>query len=283
MDVEKILGELGLSFKTISRVSGGDINHTYKLSGGEKDFFVKLNDAKRFPGMFVCEAEGLKSLESATSIQIPKVINLGESGNYQFLILEWIERGPARKDFWEHFGKALATMHRKPQAYFGYESDNYIGSLHQKNKKTPSWELFYAEQRILPICEELVNLKLFSMPDVNAAESFCKKLKEIFPKETPSLLHGDLWSGNFMIAADGHAAMYDPAVYYGHREMDLGMTLLFGGFEKTFYEAYDEAYPLEQKWKSRVEFTQLYPLLVHAVLFGGSYVQSARTTFRKFS
>ena len=114
------------------------------------------------------------------------------------------------------------------------------------------------------------------------AETFCKQLNHLFPSEPPSLLHGDLWSGNYMISSAGYAAIYDPAVYFGHREMDIGMTKLFGGFEQRFYSAYQEAYPMEKNWMQRLPLTQLYPLLVHAVLFGGHYVSSSREIIIQF-
>ncbi|MCE3259411.1 MAG: hypothetical protein K0S12_1052, partial [Bacteroidetes bacterium] len=123
---------------------------------------------------------------------------------------------------------------------------------------------------------------VFTKSDLTHAEKLCAKLPDLFPEETPSLLHGDLWSGNFMVSASGQACIYDPAVYYGHREMDLGMTKLFGGFDNEFYSAYEETYPLEKNWRERLLLTQLYPVLVHAVLFGGGYADSARRTMRMY-
>jgi len=116
-----------------------------------------------------------------------------------------------------------------------------------------------------------------------AAENLCKRFDELFPDESPALLHGDLWSGNFMVASNGYAAIFDPAVYFGHREMDIGMTKLFGGFDQRFYDAYEEAYPLEKDWKQRLTLTQLYPLLVHAILFSGYYVDKTRTIIKYYS
>ena len=134
----------------------------------------------------------------------------------------------------------------------------------------------------MPLVKRLVNTGILTQQDLTTAELFCKRTSELFPTEPPSMLHGDLWSGNFMISTDGNAAIYDPAVYFGHREMDLGMTKLFGGFDQRFYDAYDEVYPLEKNWLKRLPLTQLYPLLVHAVLFGGHYVTSARATMQQF-
>jgi fructosamine-3-kinase len=200
-----------------------------------------------------------------------------------------MEHGAPAKDFWEDFGMSLAEMHKKPQAYFGFEEDNFIGSLHQSNGTNAStgpatktnWAKFYAEERILPLVDKLITRGDLSKTDRTNAEKLCNKFDSLFPKETPSLLHGDLWSGNFMCAQNGKPCIYDPAVYYGHREMDLGMTKLFGGFDKKFYEAYHATYPLEKNWEQRIPLTQLYPLLVHAILFGGAYVGSVRDILKK--
>ena len=190
--------------------------------------------------------------------------------------------GKPKKDFWGKFGAGLALMHLKKQPYFGWKDDNYIGSLHQSNTKQQSWHLFYTECRIMPLIKILFDTGGFSKSDLNIAETFCKQLNTVFPQEPPALLHGDLWSGNFMITASGNAAIYDPAVYYGHREMDIGMTKLFGGFDQRFYDAYNEMYPMKNGWQQRLSISQLYPLLVHAVLFGGEYVRRTKEIMQLF-
>jgi protein-ribulosamine 3-kinase len=200
----------------------------------------------------------------------------------QYLLLEWLESGSSQKDFWEQFGAGLAMMHKKQQAFFGWKEDNYIGSLRQNNNKHESWNLFYAECRIMPLVRQLFNTNAFSKNDLAAAEKLCEKLNKLFPSEPPALLHGDLWSGNFMVTSNGYAAIFDPAVYYGHREMDIGMTKLFGGFDQRFYNAYNEVYPLEKDWQRRLQLTQLYPILVHAILFGGHYIDKAKTIIKYF-
>jgi fructosamine-3-kinase len=122
-----------------------------------------------------------------------------------------------------------------------------------------------------------------SATDIRDADLFCNNIRTIFPGEPPSLLHGDLWAGNYMITSTGYAAVFDPAVYCGHREMDIGMTKLFGGFDQRFYDAYNETYPLEKGWENRLPITQLYPLLVHAVLFGGHYISEVKHVFSVFN
>jgi len=163
------------------------------------------------------------------------------------------------------------------QSFYGWHEDNYIGSLVQQNTRHTTWEDFFINCRITPLVKLLYDAGIYSSKDLTLTDNFCKHGKDIFPKEKPCLLHGDLWSGNFMITNKGEPVLIDPAVYCGHREMDIGMTKLFGGFDNLFYQSYNEVYPLEHGWKERLAFAQLYPLLVHAVLFGGHYIEQTRT------
>jgi fructosamine-3-kinase len=275
--LQPVFDDCKLNITHYEAVEGGDINRCYCLYGAQKKYFLKVNNAFSYPKMFEQEAAGLNALRNSSILFVPEVINCGVVHQQQYLLLEWITTGKSAANFWECFGNAMALLHQKPQPYFGWKEDNYIGSLIQKNTKHHSWNSFYTECRIMPLVRELFDTANFSKQDVSAAELFCQQLEQLFQGEPAALLHGDLWSGNFMIAANGTAAVFDPAVYYGHREMDIGMTKLFGGFDQRFYAAYNEVYPLENNWKQRLSFTQLYPLLVHAVLFGGHYIQSARS------
>jgi fructosamine-3-kinase len=280
---QEIIKDTGLSIQKIERVSGGDINSAFCLHTNSQKYFLKVNSASAYKNMFAKEAKGLAALSDACSLQIPKVIRHGSVNDEQYLLLEWLERGSPSKNFWEDFGASLALMHKAPQNYFGFEEDNFIGSLEQKNSKKNSWSQFYAEERILPLIKKLADSKVISKDDVAAAEKFGSRLNSFFPEEGPSLLHGDLWSGNFMCASNGKACIFDPAVYYGHREMDIGMTKLFGGFDDRFYDAYNSVFPLEKGWEKRMPLAQLYPLLVHAVLFGGNYLRAALRVVKDFS
>lgn len=276
MPLQTIMNDCGFPITRYEPVHGGDINSSYCLHGTDAKYFLKVNDAKRYPGMFEQEARGLDKLRNSSTLTIPAVIKCGLIEHQQYLLLEWIEPGKPNSNFWENFGIAVATMHRQPQSCFGWPADNYIGSLPQYNTQYDSWGLFYTECRIIPLVKKLFDTRAFIKQDVTAAENLCKNFDQLFPQEPPALLHGDLWSGNFMITSAGEVAIYDPAVYYGHREMDIGMTKLFGGFHQRFYTAYNEIYPLEKDWVQRLLLSQLYPLLVHAVLFGGHYVGNAR-------
>jgi fructosamine-3-kinase len=277
-----IATDCGINISRYEQVHGGDINVCYCLHGQRINYFLKLNDAARFPRMFEMEADGLEALRNNSTLIIPQVIKQGIIKDQQWLLLEWIEKGMLKKNSMENFGNSVANMHRQPQSYFGWHNDNYIGSLQQLNTQLNNWIDFYTQCRIMPLVKTLFDKGVFQKTDMDFAESLCKKAAGLFPEEPPALLHGDLWSGNYLITGGGDATIFDPSVYYGHREMDLGLTKLFGGFNQSFYDAYQEAYPLEKGWQERLLLTQLYPLLVHAVLFGGHYIESAREIIIKF-
>lgn len=260
----------------ITRVHGGDISAAYKVTSKDAAYFLKLNDNASLPGMFLKEADGLHAISALSSANAPAVIAAGDDGFTQYLLLSWIEEQQPTVNFWEKFGGSLAAMHRCTNASFGWHTSNYIGSLPQQNTFLNTWEEFFITCRIEPMLKRLADEKKFLPADLKQCEAFAQRINHLFPKEPPALLHGDLWAGNFITAANDIPVLIDPAVYFGHREMDIGMSRLFGGFPGKFYDAYHEAYPLEKGWRQRVRLAQLYPLLVHAVLFGGSYVQQAR-------
>lgn len=283
MNLEAIIEDCGLVITGSHSVSGGDINAAFCLYSGEEKYFLKVNSSRHYTGMFQSEAKGLNVLRVNTSIIVPGVIKYGLVNEQQYLLLSWLETGRPQPDCMEKFGGNLALMHRQTKSYFGLEVDNYIGSIPQQNTRHTSWGLFYEESRILPLVKRLVDSGSFSGKDMRLAEQFCKKLDNLFPAEPPALLHGDLWVGNYMVTSTGYVAIYDPAIYYGHREMDIGMSKLFGGFDQRFYKAYHEIYPLDPGWERRLSLTQLYPLLVHAVLFGGHYIERARGIIEEYS
>ena len=281
--LQDIYKNCGLIVQSFGQVHGGDINDAYCLHTSTGKHFLKVNDKNAYPAMFEKEASGLDLLRKNSSLIIPAVICSGTAGNKQYLLLEWMEKGSPQKDMWEKFGEGLALMHKQPQQYFGLHEDNYIGSLKQVNTQHSEWPSFYTECRILPLIKILFDNGAASSKDANTAEKFCKGLENIFPKEPPSLLHGDLWAGNYLVHLSGHAAIYDPAIYYGHREMDIGMTTLFGGFDQRFYNSYNATNPLAKGWEKRLPVGQLYPILVHAVLFGGHYLSQAIETLKQFT
>ena len=277
--LEAILNS-AVEISSISPVSGGDINEAFKIETNRGKFFLKKNST-RFKGMFQKEYNGLRAI-AAADIHVPEPFACGEDGNDQWLIMEWIERGTPARDFWQKFAAGLSSLHRNTSETFGFYEANYIGSLQQMNDCVLSWKEFFATQRILPLLLMGAQLGRCSKSDIESGVMVCKKINEIFPEEAPALLHGDLWSGNYMINADGNAVLIDPAVYYGHREMDIGMSLLFGGFDESFYQHYNDQFPLAPGWRERVELCQLYPLLVHMILFGGHYYNSVQKILRRY-
>jgi len=280
--LQNIFKDCDLNVQRYEHVYGGDINLSYCLYSPTGKYFLKVNDENKYPLMFEREANGLDKLREYCTLKIPQVIKQDSCNDQQYLILEWLENGTPKKDMWENFGRGLAMMHKQPQEYFGLNEDNYIGSLNQNNDPHDGWHSFFAECRIKPLVKKLFDAGDLSATDIRDADLFCNNVRAILPIENPSFLHGDLWAGNYMITSYGYAAIFDPAVYCGHREMDIGMTKLFGGFDQHFYDAYNEAYPLENGWEKRLPITQLYPLLVHAVLFGGHYISEVKHIFSAF-
>lgn len=263
-------------------VSGGDINQACKIQTQAGAFFLKYNSADRYPGMFRAEAAGLNLLKASGSVRVPEVLGSQESGKYGWLLLEYIEPGRPSSGFWEHFGRSLARLHKCSNRFFGLDHNNYIGSLPQSNKAQIDWCSFFIEERLE---KQLALAHSNGLADASLTKHFgnlYKILPSVFSAETPSLIHGDLWSGNFICASNGLPCLIDPAVYYGFREMDIGMSRLFGGFAPRFYEAYDEAFPMKPDWQNRIEICNLYPLMVHVNLFGGSYLGSVKAALKKF-
>lgn len=259
-------------------VSGGCIHRATKLeSVAGHAFFVKSNTARTSAEMFAAEAEGLQLLRSQQmALRIPEVLLLGKlPSGANFLVLEWIAQGPERNSFWEDFGMGLAALHRLSNTAFGWKHDNFIGSLPQSNEQETEWAVFYIRHRIIPQLELGVRNGYFSRQVFKATDRLFLAIDRDFPKEVPSLLHGDLWSGNFLCDTSAKPVLIDPAVYFGNRETEMAFTRLFGGFSPAFYAAYASVHPLQEDWEQRIDVHQLYPLLVHANLFGGAYIRQS--------
>lgn len=263
-------------------VHGGDTNRCFMLETDKGSFFIKINAALFGLDMFEKEARGLIQLADIGAIKVPRPLFDGKFNQQIFLVIEYIEPGQPAPDFWEDFGRSLSQLHYNRTEQFGLTSNNYIGKLGQSNRQHDNWPDFYAEERILPLVRKANEKGMLEKEHVAAAEQICNKLHTIFPEEDAALLHGDLWKGNFIAGANGKAAIFDPAIYFGHREMDIAMTLLFGGFDTTFYEAYEHGFKLQPGWQQRVLLCQLYPLLVHLLLFGGSYRERVIETLHQY-
>jgi protein-ribulosamine 3-kinase len=267
-------------------VPGGSINQTFLLRTASGVSFCKWNPGAP-PGMFRREAEGLAALAaSGSSLVVPKSLALTPDlpGTPSLLVLEYLEPdadGPSTQT-WEALGRGLADLHRCGETRFGFDRDNFCGLTAQENSWSDDWPAFFGEKRIGVLVDRLS--KRGDLPGDHLAAY--RKLREKLPallghKPFPSLIHGDLWSGNFLAAALG-PALVDPACYFGDREAEWGMMLLFGGFPVRVLEAYQEAWPLPAGWRDRLPLYQLYHLLNHFLLFGGSYGGQAIRIARKF-
>jgi fructosamine-3-kinase len=269
-------------FRILSGVSGGSINQCYRLGFGREQFFLKVNSAKSLPGMFVKEVRGLELLRNTSSVSAPRVIGFGENGDSAFLILEWIDAGKNDAELQTRLGKQLASLHKITAAYFGLDHDNYIGSLPQRNRQHSSWKEFFISERIEPQLRIAADKHLIKEPLLHDFTRLFGRLDQFYQEEPSSLIHGDLWRGNYLTANDGTPHLIDPAVYYGNREMDIAMTKLFGGFADSFYQAYNEAFPLQSGWQERLDLWNLYPLLVHVNLFGSTYLPQLEQVLKRY-
>lgn len=263
----------------LTQVGGGDINDTYRaaLASGRL-LFVKTHP-RPLPGMYAREAEGLAYLAEARALPTPRVIAVDEA----LLVLEFIPTGPRRADFDELLGRGLATLHRAGAPCFGLAIDNFIGSLPQSNRPHPRWADFYRHERLAPLVARAALRGTLQARDQKAFDALYARLEGLVgDDEPPARLHGDLWSGNVYTDAGGRPVLIDPAVYGGHREVDLAMLQLFGSPSARFFAAYDEAHPRASGADERVGLYQLYPLLVHVNLFGAGYVSSLRRTLARY-
>ncbi len=263
-------------------VGGGCINQTYKVPTNVGTFFVKLNATQQAHANFDCEIKGLQLLGENCPLVVPETLGIFQFGRWSGLLLEYIESGHADHHFWQKFGSGLADLHQTTQAHFGLEFDNFIGSLPQQNLSTANWPDFFVESRLKPQLKLAFDAGALSVADCVSFEKLYPSLEQLIPEEPPALVHGDLWSGNFMTDQQGTPVLIDPAPYYGHREADIAFSQLFGGFDQAFYESYDEAWPLAPDFRERINIHNLYPLLVHVNLFGGGYVSQVRQIISKF-
>ena len=266
---------------TCSPVGGGCINYCYRVAIPGSTYFLKINSAN-YQEMFEAEFLGLKALKNNFSFKVPAPIHTGQLTNSSYLLMEFIESSAMKPDYWDLLGRGLADMHRNTNEHFGYEIDNYIGKLPQSNRKHENWLDFLIQERYLPQIELATKSRVLPHVKRLKFEELFVKLDQLLTIELPAFLHGDLWSGNLMVGREGEPAIMDPAVYYGHREIELAFTTLFGGFSARFYQVYNENYPLEPGYQDRFELYNLYPLLVHLNLFGSSYLGDIANILDKY-
>lgn len=253
-------------------VGGGCINSAYEVDDGARRWFVKLNAADRHD-MFAAEADGLNEIAATHAVRVPQPLCHGVAAGQAFLVLEWLELSGQGAQ--ETLGRQLAAMHRVVREEYGWWRDNTIGSTPQPNEQSMDWMEFMCERRLghqLDLAVKGGNRRLH-----RRGEELLDRMPDLFSGYTPqaSLLHGDLWSGNYAVTAAGEPVIFDPAVYYGDREADIAMTELFGGFGPGFYAAYNAAWPLDAGYRVRKTLYNLYHVLNHYHMFGGGYGNQA--------
>ena len=269
---------------SVQPVFGGDINRAFRLTANGRNIFMKAN-RKENEAFFASETAGLDAIRKTKTICVPETLGRGTDGRYgAFLLLEWCEGRQSRK-FFENFGHQLAAMHRaetsKIVKKYGFPEDNFIGAGKQENTPEESWVVFFRDHRLKPQFQRADSW--FESSDRKKIRHLLDHLEDYLPEPAfPSLLHGDLWSGNYLVGNDGEAWLIDPAVYVGHAETDLAMTELFGGFPQRFYAAYNEANPIDSGYRERRDLYNLYHLLNHLNLFGGGYLGAVREILRFF-
>lgn len=282
--LERALAErLGAGVIGVSPLAGGDINAAFELElAGGRRVFMKTN-RNAAEGMFEAEARGLGWLAEARAIKVPEVVAVSGDVGPSFLVLELLEPAPRRKGFDEELGRSLAALHRATPDRFGLDHANFIGNLPQSNATHARWSEFLRSERLEPQLERARRQGRSSRAIEHGFERLFARLEALVgPEEPPARLHGDLWGGNLHVDAGGAPCLIDPAVYGGHREMDLAMMRLFGGFSERVFAAYAEAFPLAPGHAERVPLCQLYPFMVHVNLFGGGYATSVERVLERY-
>jgi protein-ribulosamine 3-kinase len=278
------LGDPGVRVLASEAVGGGCIHQALRLETTAGPFFAKWSlDAP--PDVFLREADGLRALASAGSeVAVPRVLAATAitSEKPGLILMEHLERKRSGADDDEALGRGLAAIHRCTAAAFGFPADTYCGTTRQENAWCKSWPEFYAERRLRPLLERTLSERGLSAADRSVFDRLIGRLPTILGEAgAPSLIHGDLWSGNVMATVRG-PALFDPACAYADREMEFGITTLFGGFSSRFWDAYEEAWPLPRGWKERNPLYQAYHLLNHYLLFGGHYGSAALSAARRY-
>lgn len=280
-----IVEALGVELVSDRHVSGGDISRAARATLADgREIMIKWRSGPPHE-LFAAEQHGLDLLRSAGALRVPQVLAHGQTvvEGMSYIVLEWLGRGASSRRVLEALGIGLAKLHQTTAAQYGLERDNFIGTNPQLNQPGDNWVTFFRDRRLAFQMELAARNNYLSTRRGRLLERLLARLVEWLPPRPPaSLLHGDLWGGNWLVTGAGQAALIDPAVYYGHREAELAFTGLFGGFSETFYAAYNHTWPLEPGYNERKDLYNLYHLLNHLNLFGESYGGSVDAILRNY-
>lgn len=270
-NIENVTGHR-LNNYQLKSMAGGSINTAYQLSANDDHYFIKLNQI-RLIDMFEAEARGLEEMRTLNCVRIPEVICFGQTDDHSYIVLQYIELASLRGQTAKLLGTQLAQLHSHIQPFFGWHIDNTIGSTPQHNNRAHDWLSFWQQQRLTKQLKFAAN-NGFAGQLQDRGQQLVAQLAVFFDgySPSPSLLHGDLWGGNVAADPQGNPVLFDPACYYGDRETDIAMTELFGGFGNDFYAAYQAEYSLDSGYQTRKTLYNLYHILNHLNLFGGSYL-----------
>jgi len=277
--VEAIAEALGVAVRSTRPIGGGDTSDAWRVELDDDTVVFAKTDPDSIVGLFGSEADGLRRLAATGAVHVPSVLAVAEGSDRtadheatsdgpasRFIVLGWIEPGRPDADHDDELGRSLATLHRTTAARFGLDRDNLLGRRPQRNTWCDTWAELYGHHRLAPITRLAADAGVLSDATVERVQRVIGRLPELLgPPEPPALVHGDLWAGNALVDSDGRPWLIDPAVSYSHRELDLAMMRLFGGFGTGVFAAYDETFPLSEGWADRVELLQLYYLLLHTL------------------
>lgn len=260
-------------------IKGGDLNRCYKVTTAKEEFFLKLNSGDRV-AVFEAEMKGLRLLKDKSDFVVPKPLDVLKLGEASGLLMEWIERSEPDELSWQKFWSALGQLHGVHDASYGLDFDNFVGVIDQQNDRDPNWIEFWIERRISPLVTLAVDKGQLKQKDIMPFLILFDKVRQRFGKHEfrPTLLHGDLWHGNLMFNQAGDPVLIDPAVYFGWPEMELAYMRFFGGFSKTGIEKYQPKCQSDFLGEDFDHVWQLYPLLVHTIVFGGMYPRRLMNT-----
>lgn len=281
-EILKIHISNSISIQNIEFFYGGNFNTASKVTADGLDYFIKWAPEED-QNTFEKEAKNLHLIGETKTVLVPKVFGTGNFESKNYLIIQGISSGEQNPDYWQILGSQLAELHKftSPNG-FGLDYDNYIGTLVQENSWMKNGIDFFIEKRLLPQLDLAEYNRKIHSDLIEKFESLFKELPSILPDSPSSLIHGDLWDSNIMTNSDGKAIVLDPTSYYGFREAEIAFTTMFGGFENSFYEAYNEVLPIEKGFHERLPFYNLYPLLVHVNLFGEGYLPTINKILAKF-